>query len=208
MKIKVCGMREPENIADVARLKPDFMGFIFYPPSPRHALPALDASMIASLPEGITPVAVTVNMKEEDLLVLAEEHGFRAFQLHGNEDPGLCRSLRDKGFIVIKAFGVRNEEDFQDLDRYSGCVDYFLFDTATESKGGSGRKFDWDLLSRYNLPEPFLLSGGISSGDAEEISRIIHPRFSGIDLNSRFEIAPALKDASLLNRFITQIKNL
>ncbi|MBD5387280.1 phosphoribosylanthranilate isomerase [bacterium] len=202
MKIKVCGMREPENMLAVAASGIDFMGFIFYAPSPRYCGATLTREMIEHLPEVVEPVAVTVNMDEDSILDLASEYGFRFFQLHGNETPEFCRSLREKGYKVIKAFGIKEESDFENVKRYSGCVDYFLFDTASASRGGSGKKFDWDMLGCYSLSEPLILSGGISPDDVGEIMQINHKSFAGIDLNSRFEVAPGLKDPGAVRQFV------
>lgn len=206
MKIKVCGMRDTANIAEVAALGVDYMGFIFYPPSPRNCLSSISRELVESLPKGTEPVAVTVNLDERELLRIAEEYGFKALQLHGNESPSLCRSLRSHGLTVIKAFGIAEAQDFERLNEYTGCVDLFLLDTATSSHGGSGRKFDWSLLDNYRLPEPFLLSGGIGPEDWEDIAELNHPRFAGIDLNSRFEVVPGLKDTVALEKFINRTR--
>lgn len=205
MKIKVCGMREERNIGDVSRLGIDFMGFIFYPRSPRYCEEYISADILRGLPEGVEPVAVTVNMDYNGLLHLSSEYGFRTFQLHGSESPALCRRLRESGFRVIKAFGIKERENLQRIREYSGNVDFFLFDTATASHGGSGRKFDWGVLEEYSFPELFLLSGGISPVDAEIVYGVHHPRFLGIDLNSGFEITPGLKDPAKIEEFITRL---
>lgn len=203
MKIKVCGMRDPENISVVAQLGIDFMGFIFYPPSPRYCGDTLTRETLEKIPFGIEPVAVTVDAAEEEILSLSDRLGFMTFQLHGEESPNLCRRLRERGFRIIKAFGIKDEEDLKRVGEYSGSIDYFLFDTATKRKGGSGKKFNWELLSGYSLPEPFLLSGGIAPDDKEAIAGIAsHERFAGIDLNSRFEITPGIKDYNRLKDFI------
>lgn len=199
-------MRHSKNIGEVARLDIDFMGFIFYPRSPRYCEKYISAGTLKELPENVEPVAVAVNMDYDALLNLHSEYGFLTFQLHGSESPELCRSLRENGFRVIKAFGIKESADLEKIREYSGNVDYFLFDTATPSHGGSGRKFDWGLLEDYDLPEPFLLSGGIAPGDADVISGFQHPRFRGIDLNSGFETMPGIKDAAQIEEFIKRLR--
>lgn len=201
MKIKICGMRDAANIGRVASLKPDYMGFIFYAPSPRCCL-GNDPDVISAIPKSIEPVMVTVDMKEDDIIRLADKYGFRTVQLHGGESPDMCWSLRSRGFKVVKAMGLRTLEDLKNLEKYQGTVDLFLFDTACATKGGSGVKFDWKILDSYTMDVDFLLSGGIGPEDAEALKNFIHPKFAGIDLNSRFESAPGLKDAELLSKFL------
>ncbi len=206
MKVKICGMRDAANVAEVASLRPDYMGFIFYEPSPRNCR-GIDPSVIASLPNGVKPVMVSVDLPEEEITSIANHYGFRTLQLHGKESPELCRSLCSKGFKVIKAMGMCSAESLKALREYDGSVDLFLLDTKTPSKGGSGKKFDWTILEGYDLNTPFFLSGGIGPSDAEAILSLHHPKFEGIDLNSRFEISPALKNTPLLHQFMTIIRS-
>ena len=207
MKIKVCGMREDANIKGVADLRPDFMGFIFYRRSPRYFGEDREGMLIRMVAErGIEPVGVTVDEGEESILNLSEKYGLRTFQLHGGESPELCASLRERGFKVIKAIGIGGERGVETLGRYAGAVDMFLLDTACAEKGGSGVKFDWRVLESYEAEEPFLLSGGIGPDDYEVIKGIRHRRFAGIDLNSRFETAPGLKDREKLESFMNRLR--
>lgn len=196
-------MQKPANIAIVATLKPDYMGFIFYPKSPRYA-GALDP---AALPDNVRRVGVFVNASLSEIESTAKRYGLHSIQLHGSESPETCQTLRNKGYEVIKAFGIETTDDFQQAMPYEGFCDLFLFDTRTPAHGGSGQRFDWRLLDRYNGKIPFLLSGGISSDNAEEILNIEHPCFYGIDLNSRFEIEAGLKNTGLLERFIKTIRS-
>ncbi|MDE6291979.1 MAG: phosphoribosylanthranilate isomerase, partial [Muribaculaceae bacterium] len=159
MKVKVCGMRDAGNTAEIAALKPDYMGFIFYKPSPRNCI-GMDSSIIASLPEGVEPVMVSVDMQENEIIAIAGRYGFHTLQLHGNESPDICRKLRSHGFKVIKAIGMHTKESLKDMQKYAETIDMFLLDTFTPSKGGSGRKFDWNILADYNFRETFMLSGG------------------------------------------------
>ncbi len=205
MKVKVCGMRDAENIKAVEALKPDFMGFIFYPRSPR-CCEGINLDVIASLPEEVEPVMVSVDMSEAEVTALARRYGFRTLQLHGHESPEMCFSLRSQGFKVIKAMGMRSAGSLENLREFTGAVDLFLLDTLTPSKGGSGKKFDWSIIEQYDLDEPFMLSGGIGPDDAEAILALDHPKFEGIDLNSRFETAPGVKDAELLRSFLSKIR--
>lgn len=204
MKVKICGMRDAQNIGEITALKPDYMGFIFYEPSPRNCI-GLDSSIIASLPNEIEPVMVSVDMKEDEVVSIAERYGFRTLQLHGKESPEACSRLRSRGFKIIKAIGMHSAESLKSLKKYEGEVDLFLLDTFTQSKGGSGKKFNWNTLYEYNLGEPFILSGGIGPNDAESILEVRHPKFEGIDLNSRFEYSPGIKDIQLLQRFLTEL---
>lgn len=205
MKVKICGMRDADNISKIASLKPDYMGFIFYKPSPRNCI-GIDPVIIASLPNEIQPVMVSVDMTEAEVLDIAGRYGFRTVQLHGKESPDMCSHLRDSGLKVIKAMGVHTTESIAKLRAYEGAIDISLLDTPTPAKGGSGKKFDWGMLDAYDMNESFILSGGIGCDDAEAILALRHPKFIGIDLNSRFESSPGIKNAHLLNHFLTQIK--
>jgi phosphoribosylanthranilate isomerase len=191
MKIKICGLKHPDNIKAVADLAPDYMGFICYAPSPRYAT-GLQAETLADLPAAIKKTAVFVNEDAETITQLIAAYNFDAIQLHGNEDPEFCKSFRSK-VAVIKAFGLDKGFDFERLNDFAGSVDYFLFDTKTDIHGGSGKSFDWTLLDNYKLDIPFFLSGGLSLDNLDEVRSINHPQFYGVDLNSKFEIEPGLK---------------
>lgn len=205
LKIKVCGMTRPGNIREVAALGPDYMGFILYPRSPRYIGDALPVE-VASLPAGITPVAVSVNMPADELAAFASRSGISTVQLHGDETPGYCHNLRARGLVVWKALSVASADDFSRAGEYAGAADMLLLDTATASRGGSGRKFDWTILDSYRGPLPFFLSGGIGPDDYEAVRAITHPLLRGIDLNSRFETSPGIKNPHLLSSFIATIR--
>lgn len=198
-------MREPRNIAEVSSLSPDFMGFIFYPPSPRYC-GDMDPDVVRSLHSDIVAVAVTVDMTEREILSLVGRYGFRAIQLHGNESPGLCRRLRDRGLFVIKAIPVKDRDRLDIVMGYEDVADLLVLDTATASKGGSGKKFDWNILAEADIRTDFLLSGGIGAGDADAIAVLEHPHLAGIDLNSRFEVSPGLKDVAMLRSFLARLR--
>jgi len=208
MKIKVCGMKSPDNIRELSQLPIDLMGLIFYPKSPRYigdlAPDALDA-----LPENIGRVGVFVN---EDLQVVVDfinKYRLNYVQLHGNESPEYCINLKGLSpeIKIIKAFSIAEASDFEKTKDYENRVDYFLFDTKTPQYGGSGQKFDWSILNDYTGNAPFFLSGGISAEDALLIRKLENDRIVGLDLNSRFEIEPGLKNIELLHRFIKEIKS-
>lgn len=206
LEIKVCGMTRPGNIREVAALGPDYMGFILYPHSPRYIGDTLPVEA-ASLPEGITPVAVSVNMGADELAAFASRSGISTLQLHGDETPDYCHILRERGLTVWKALPVSSADDFLRAGDYAGAADMLLLDTATASRGGSGLKFDWTILESYLGPLPFFLSGGIGPGDSEAIRAITHhPLLRGIDLNSRFETSQGIKNPYLLSSFIATIR--
>jgi phosphoribosylanthranilate isomerase len=204
MKIKVCGLRESENINAVAALGPDYVGFICYNLSPRFIV-ELPADIAADLPSNIQKTGVFVNEAAETIHSLIAKYGFNVIQLHGDESPEFSNSFRGK-VTVFKAFGIDENFDFSQLNNYVNNVDYFLFDTKTKGYGGSGKTFDWAILNNYKLDVPFFLSGGISLDNLGEITKINHPQFYGVDLNSRFETAPGVKDIGKLKQAFDIIK--
>jgi phosphoribosylanthranilate isomerase len=206
MKIKVCGMRDSENIQAVAALKPDYLGFIFYEKSPRYVA-TVDKAVLATLPVSIQKVGVFVNESVEVMRQTAQEYALDVLQLHGGETPLQCLQLSGEGYTIFKAFPISESVDFESLDAYDGCCDYFLFDTKTPQHGGSGQKFDWSLLDNYKGETPFFLSGGIDLDDTEAIKQISHPKFIAVDVNSKFEIEPGLKDVAKLTQFISTLND-
>lgn len=198
MKIKVCGLREAGNIEAVAALQPDYMGFIWYTQSPRYVF-RLPKDVLAALPSGIVKTAVFVNENVDIINALIHEFKFDAVQLHGQESPEVCAELKQE-VQVLKAFGVDEHFDFEQLKPYDGKVDYFLFDTKTDKHGGSGKAFNWDMLNEYQMDIPFFLSGGLSLDNLAEVKNIKHPAFYGVDLNSRFETSPGMKSIEKLKQ--------
>ena len=197
MIIKVCGMRDAENIRAVEReAAPDWMGFIFYAPSPRYVAERPDY-----LPEECRRVGVFVRATYREIISRVEAFGLQAVQLHGEVYPEQCRKLRERGLTVLRALPV-DEHLAVATQQYEGCVDYFLFDTPTPLHGGSGLRYDWKKLQVYHGHTPFLLSGGLKADLLKELLHFRHPRWAGIDLNSGFEMAPALKDVQTLKPFI------
>jgi len=198
MKIKVCGLRDTANIDDVAGLAPDYMGFICYGRSPRY-IADMDAGVLNKVHEAIIKTGVFVNESEESIRKMVARYNFDAIQLHGNESPVFCAEFKGE-VTVIKAFGVDDGFDFDQLIPYKNVVDYFMFDTKTNKHGGSGQTFNWKILDRYKLDVPFFLSGGLSLENLPDIKKITHPAFYAVDLNSRFETAPGIKDIDRLDQ--------
>jgi phosphoribosylanthranilate isomerase len=206
LKIKVCGMRDPENISGVAKAGPDFLGLIFYPKSKRFVGLEPDLKILGAVPETIHKVGVFVDELPETVLQIARRWQLQAVQLHGHETPGMCQKVKASGLAVFKAFSVDESFDFSALEPYVGTCDYFLFDTKGHLPGGTGQKFNWQLLEKYTLGVPFFLSGGIGPDDLETIQAFEHPRWCGLDINSGFEISPALKDIGKVQSFITAVR--
>ena len=205
LKIKVCGMSEPENTKMVAELLPDYLGFIFYPGSERYA-GGLSARIRAEIPAFVKKVGVFVDEKEDKLKEVCADYGIGTVQLHGEESPEYCEKLAESGLLVMKVFRIGKSLDTKDILPYREACSYFLFDTQTEAYGGSGEQFNWALLKAYTLEIPFFLSGGIGPDDVDRIKHIAHPMLFGVDINSRFETATGIKDAEAVDNFITAIR--
>ncbi len=196
-------MREADNIREVEALGIDMMGFIFWPKSSRYVSQRPDY-----LPKRVKRVGVFVDEEPEQVRRLAGEYGLDYIQLHGHEMPEVISYLRTPALPhprIIKAFNISTAEDLLLTQPYEGLVDYFLFDAKGKSVGGNGEKFNWDVLEAYQGSTPFLLSGGIGPDDAERVNAFYHPKCIGIDLNSRFELTPGLKDIAKLREFITNL---
>ena len=199
-------MRDAENIREIERLGIDMMGFIFWPKSSRYV-----SERPAYLPTNCKRVGVFVDEDIEQVKRTADEYQLDMIQLHGSESPDYIRGLRAdvSSPAIIKAFNIATKEDFETTKPYEGIVDYFLFDTKGPSVGGNGAKFDWTVLADYVGETPFLLSGGIGPDDAEVLTSHLSPLTSkkciGIDLNSRFELAPGMKDVSALRKFLNEL---
>ena len=200
LTVKVCGMRDGENIREVERLGIDWMGFIFYPKSSRFV-----DSVPAYLPVSVRRVGVFVNAAPEYILDKVKRFSLGAVQLHGHETPENVLQIKNRlpsGTLVVKALNIGSPEDLAPAAAYGRMVDFFLFDTKASLAGGNGTKFDWNVLSSYNGSTPFILSGGIGPDDAEKVLSFSHPMLRGIDLNRRFEISPGMKDPVLLEGFL------
>jgi phosphoribosylanthranilate isomerase len=206
MKIKTCGMRDAENIRAVERLNIDWMGFIFYPRSPR-CVPAGDGVDAIRHCRRKT-VGVFVDAGADEMTATAWRYGLDCVQLHGSESPATCRTMQARGYPVIKAFPVATADDLAPTAAYEAVASLFLFDTKSDRRGGSGRRFDWSILHSYQGRIPFLLSGGLAPGCADELLRFRHPMMAGADLNSGFELAPAVKDVAALAAFVKTVKGM
>lgn len=205
IKIKVCGLKYEENILQLPLEKIDFLGFIFYPKSPRY-IEGFPTKNLIQKTNICNRTGVFVNASLEDIKLKSELFALNTIQLHGNENPEFCQQLKHLGFKIIKAFGLHENFDFNILQSYIGTIDYFLFDTQTKNYGGSGQKFKWKLLEKYNHKTPFFISGGIALEDCKSIKQLNHPQLYGVDLNSKFEISPCIKDASKIDEFINCLK--
>lgn len=193
-------MKYQENINALGRLPIDLMGMIFYEKSPRYVDHSIERSN-----RNLKLVGVFVDAGTDFITEKTQEYGLDFIQLHGNESPGYCKAFSQLK-PVIKAFSISDKSDFEKTMQYENICEYFLFDTKTPQYGGSGQKFDWQILNEYKANTPFLLSGGISADDAEAIKNIRHPLLAGVDLNSRFEIKPGEKDIELLEKFIKELR--
>ena len=204
MIVKVCGMREAENIRAVEALGVDWMGFIFWEHSSRCV-----SQRPACLPTRAKRVGVFVDAPLDAVCQHVEAFGLDVVQLHGSESPAYLHDLRNAlagDVLIVKAFSIATRDGLLQTSLYEGLADYFLFDTKAQLVGGNGRKFDWSVLAHYDGSTPFLLSGGIGPDDASRLSAFCHPRLAGIDLNSRFEAAPAQKNVELLKQFLYDIQ--
>ncbi len=205
LKVKICGMREPGNIRVVSGLLPDYMGFIFYPRSGRF-VGDLSPETLAGIPSSVEKVGVFVNEDPGRLVQTCSALGIGTVQLHGDESPDYCQELSEKGYRIIKVFRIGGSPAPADMRSFGAVCDFFLFDTQTEGFGGSGKKFSWEMLEKHALDLPFFLSGGIGPEDAGKILQLEHPMLYGVDINSRFENAPAEKDPEACRDFIRKIR--
>lgn len=197
--IKVCGMREEQNISDLEKLDIDWMGMIFWSGSKRFV-----SRPPSRLPQRVKKVGVFVDASLDDIRQHVNDYQLDIIQLHGHETPAFLEAL--KPLTLIKAFNIADASDLEKTKAYEGIADYFLFDTKGKIVGGNGEKFDWTVLTAYEGATPFLLSGGIGPDDVQKVKQFHHQKCIGIDLNSRFESAPGLKDIDQLQTFIKQIR--
>lgn len=219
--IKVCGMRDPANIRAVTSLGIDLMGFIFWPKSPRYVSQlSTRAGIIPDNPDSdivdskrCKYVGVFVDEMPQNIVTRVYNYHLDYVQLHGNESTTYIDNLRRTlvpdiapDVKIIKALSIRESDDVKRWREYEGHVDMLLFDTKCKCVGGSGEQFDWSVLQHYDGNIPFLLSGGIGPDDAERVKAFHHPMCVGIDLNSRFETEPALKDVDKLRMFVEQVR--
>ena len=213
LRIKVCGMKS--NTADVSRLQPDYLGFIFYDKSPRN----FELQQMPSIPEGVKKAGVFVNAEIDFILEKVQQFNFDVIQLHGSETPDFCMNLKKHLAEVVselhqpvkiwKVFSIKDAFDFSVLESYEAVVDAFLFDTKGKEKGGNGYTFDWNVLKAYSSKKPFVLSGGIGLEEIESVKKLIKlnlPLYA-IDVNSKFEIEPGLKNTADLSDLFSAFRN-
>ena len=207
ISLKVCGMRDSHNIKEVESIEPQYLGFIFYPKSSRFIGLDFDKNELKTIDSNIKKVGVFVNAVPSELIEFGGIYGFDYLQLHGDESPEVCKEVKEAGFKVIKAFGVGEAFDFSVLEAYKPYVDFFLFDTKGKSYGGNGVRFDWEILNQYDNEIPLFLSGGIDLESVNDLGKLKQLNIHAIDVNSKFEIAPAFKDANLLRKLKEELKN-
>jgi len=205
MKLKVCGLNNRENILQILECKPDYIGFIFYSKSPRF-VKDLDAEFVKGI-SSAKKVGVFVNEAADTILSKVSLYGLNLVQLHGDETPEFC-SLIKKVIPVIKAFQVDDEFDFSELEKYENACDYFLFDSKSNNYGGSGRAFNHEKLEAYHLNKPVFLSGGLNLNITEDILYLqsVHTNIVAIDVNSKFETAPGIKDEKKIKVLTEKLK--
>lgn len=203
MKVKVCGMKDEDNINQIATYLPDYMGFIFYKASPRY-VNGLNPHVVKMLPKSIKKVGVFVNEDPSKIIEAADTYQLQYIQLHGMESVATCEYLAGFNFKIIKAFNIGTEADLEKVNDYAASCHAFLFDSKTEKPGGSGIKFDWRLLKNKTFARPIFLSGGISPADINTI-KALDIAIHAIDLNSKVELSPGIKDIKKLEKFILQL---
>jgi phosphoribosylanthranilate isomerase len=208
MNIKVCGITEMKQLQQLEGLDIDFAGLIFYKDSPRYVGEKLSKKEVKKADFDLKKTGVFVNPEMIDVLDAIDDYGLQVVQLHGDETPEMCEDLSGE-VEVIKAFRLTGEEDIDKLIApYDTVCDYYLFDTGglKESFGGTGKQFDWGILTKAKIEKPFFLSGGIGPEDAVKVKTFRHPDFFGVDLNSKFETAPGVKDMAKLLQFKMAMK--
>ena len=205
MKLKVCGMREKKNIISLTDLKPNYIGFIFWISSTRY----VDQST-PSLPEAIKKTGVFVDATIDFIKSMVQNHQLKAVQLHGEETPDYCSIIQKFGVEVIKSFSIKDQFDYNKINIYEDYCDYYLFDTKGKLPGGNGYAFDWTLLNAYPSEKPFFLSGGIGPNEIIKIKDLINTSLPlyAIDVNSKFEYSPGLKNIDLIRQFKKQLDEL
>lgn len=198
ISLKICGMRDPKNILDVASMHPEYMGFIFYNKSPRFV--GSDFSIPVGFPKTIKKVGVFVNEKVEIVNAFSIKHKLDYVQLHGHESVTECAKLMQAGIGIIKVFSVDTDFDFKATVAFEDYVDYFLFDTKGKFYGGNAATFDWDLLKSYNQRIPFFLSGGLNEQNISEIKNLQEMNLHAIDVNSGVELSTGFKDVGQIKK--------
>ncbi|MFD2553330.1 phosphoribosylanthranilate isomerase [Sphingobacterium tabacisoli] len=203
IKIKVCGMRDAENIKQLIELPIAYIGFIFYSKSPRF----VQEGIPPIVPDGIEKVGVFVNETFTGIMDKVKSYQLQAIQLHGSEPATLCATLKAEGLTIIKAFGIDETFDWTSLESYLDDVDFFLFDTKSTQHGGTGQSFSWSELAHYPYATPYFLSGGLGLDNIKDAFNINDSRLYALDLNSRFEEQPAVKNIHALTQALSIIQH-
>jgi phosphoribosylanthranilate isomerase len=206
LKVKICGLKFPHNISQLVEVKPDYMGFIFYPQSKRYCEGFFEAEFMEEIPSTIQKVGIFVNETAETIRKVIKKYSIDVVQLHGREAPEICSQLKKDGKIVVKAFQIDQNFVFQHISKYKPFCDYYLFDTRSPIYGGSGQTFDWNLLQKYDNEKPFFLSGGIDIEHISTIKEITNLNIHAIDINSKFESSPGMKDVNKVAEFVKRIR--
>lgn len=206
MKLKVCGMRDSENIEQLLALQPDYMGFIFYEKSPRDAEDVLDQKLLRNFPEQTKKVGVFVNADLDEVKQKVRAYTLDYVQLHGDESVEYVAELFAVGIKVIKVFSIGEAFDFEGLDIYNPFVDFFLFDTKGKARGGNGEVFNWEILKAYDQEVPFFLSGGIDLENIDSLKALGDLNIHAIDVNSKFELMPGLKDIKRIKELTSSLR--
>ncbi len=201
IKLKICGMKYPENIKEISTLNPDYLGFIFWEKSSRN----MNLETISEIPKSTKKVGVFVNASIQDIISKVNQYQLNVVQLHGNESVTYCKNVRKLGVEVIKVFSISDTFDFSTIKEYVLFIDYFLFDTKGKLPGGNGITFDWNILDNYHYNTPYFLSGGIGITEIDGLKEFLKSSAAkkcyGIDVNSRFEKKPGTKNKIKLQKF-------
>lgn len=205
LKLKVCGMRESVNILELSKLKIDYIGFIFYSKSKRFVDGRLNVETLSELPKNLKKIGVFVDEDLDYVKLQIQKFDLNGVQLHGNESPEYCQSLRNLNLEIIKAFSLDENFEFNELNEYQNNVDFFLFDTKGKEHGGNGVSFDWSMLSKYTIDKPYFLAGGIDLQHINDIVNLNDNKLYAVDINSKFEIEPGLKNITKIKQFKAQI---
>lgn len=209
MRVKVCGMTQPDQVDELATIGATFAGFIFYPKSPRYVFRHMTMTQIRKV-NNINKVGVFVNASIEEVLHIVDECRLHMVQLHGDEPPKYCEKIADY-VSVVKAFRLSDNDSVEWMIKpYMDVCDMFMFDTMGAGYGGTGKKFDWSVLRQSTVGKPFFLSGGIDPGDEEELKAFaqepVAKALFAIDINSKFEQSPGIKDMEKVRKFVEHMK--
>ncbi|MGE5107982.1 MAG: phosphoribosylanthranilate isomerase [Sphingobacteriales bacterium] len=208
MRVKVCGMTQLSQVEELASMGITFAGFIFYPKSPRYVFKSLTITEIKKI-SNINKVGVFVNAPVEEVIHMVDECRLSMVQLHGDETPKYCEKIADY-VSVVKAFRISDDDNIEWMIRpYMDVCDMFMFDTLGAGYGGTGKKFNWDLLKNVAIDKPFFLSGGIEPGDETKLKFFaqepVAKALFAVDINSKFETSPGVKDMKLVKEFMRNL---